>query len=37
MFFWLMMGYTSCYVAKYEHLIETQYLFHQKRLRRTML
>ncbi len=37
MFFWLIMGYTSCYVAKYEHLIETQYLFHQKRLRRTML
>ncbi|MEE3475523.1 MAG: O-antigen ligase family protein, partial [Ruminococcus sp.] len=37
MWFWLMMGYTSCYVAKYEHLIETQYLFHQKRIRRTML
>ena len=37
MWFWLMMDYTSCYVAKYEHLIETQYLFHQKRIRRTML
>ncbi|MBR1484005.1 MAG: O-antigen ligase family protein [Ruminococcus sp.] len=37
MFFWLIMGYISCYVAKYEHLIETQYLFHQKRIRRTML
>lgn len=37
MWFWLIMGYTSCYVAKYEHLIETQYLFHRKRLRRTLL
>ena len=37
MWFWLMMGYTGCYVAKYEHLIETRYLFHQQRIRRTLL
>lgn len=35
--FWLMMGYTACYVAKYEHLIESQYLFHRKRIRRSLL
>ena len=35
--FWLMMGYTACYVSKYEHLIESQYLFHRKRIRRTLL
>ena len=37
MFFWLVMGYTSCYVAKYEHLIETQYLFRRRRIKRTLL
>lgn len=37
LFFWLIMGYTSCYVAKYEHLIETQYLFRRKSLKRTLL
>ncbi len=37
LWFWLMMGYTGCYVAKYEHLIESQYLFHRKRVRRTLL
>ena len=37
LWFWLMMGYTGCYVAKYEHLIESQYLFHRKRIRRTLL
>lgn len=36
-FFWLIMGYASCYVARYEHLIETQYLFHRKRITRTLL
>lgn len=37
MWFWLIMGYTSCYIAKYETMLETQYLFHKKRLTRTML
>ena len=37
MWFWLIMGYTSCYVAKYESMLNTQYLFHKKRLTRTML
>ncbi|MCD8025375.1 MAG: O-antigen ligase family protein [Clostridiales bacterium] len=32
MWFWLMMGYTSCYIAKFEPLLETQYLFHRKRI-----
>lgn len=37
MWFWLMMGYTSCYIAKFEPMLETQYLFHKKRLTRTLL
>ncbi len=37
MWFWLMMGYISCYIAKFEPMLETQYLFHKKRLTRTML
>lgn len=37
MWFWLLMGYMSCYVAKFEPMLETQYLFHQKRLKRTLL
>ncbi|MEE1219940.1 MAG: O-antigen ligase family protein [Ruminococcus sp.] len=37
MWFWLMMGYTSCYIAKFEPMLESQYLFHKKRLTRTLL
>ena len=37
MWFWLMMGYLSCYIAKLEPMLETQYLFHRKRITRTML
>lgn len=37
MWFWLMMGYTSCYIAKFEPMLETQYLFHRDRLTRTLL
>lgn len=37
MWFWLIMGYTSCYIAKFEPMLETRYLFHRKRLTRTML
>lgn len=37
MWFWLIMGYTSCYIAKFEPMLETQYLFHKKRLTRTLL
>ena len=37
MWFWLMMGYTSCYIAKFEPMLERQYLFHKKRITRTML
>lgn len=37
MWFWLMMGYMSCYIAKFEPMLETQYLFHKKRLTRTLL
>lgn len=37
MWFWLMMGYTGCYVSKFEPMLETQYLFHHKRLPRSML
>lgn len=37
MWFWLMMGYMSCYIAKFEPMLETQYLFHRKRLTRTLL
>ena len=37
MWFWLMMGYASCYIAKFEPMLETQYLFHKKRITRTML
>lgn len=37
MWFWLIMGYTSCYVARFEPMLETQYLFHKKRLKRTLL
>lgn len=37
MWFWLIMGYTSCYIAKFEPMLETRYLFHQKRLRRSLL
>lgn len=37
MWFWLMMGYASCYIAKFEPMLETQYIFHKKRITRTML
>ncbi len=37
MWFWLIMGYTSCYIAKFEPMLETQYMFHKKRLKRTLL
>lgn len=37
MWFWLFMGYTSCYIAKFETMLETQYLFHKKRIGRHML
>ncbi len=37
MWFWLMMGYMSCYIAKFEPMLERQYLFHKKRLTRTLL
>jgi hypothetical protein len=37
LFFWLMMGYTSCYIAKFEPMLETQYLFHKNRLTRNLL
>ena len=37
MWFWLMMGYMSCYIAKFEPMLERQYLFHRKRLTRTLL
>ena len=37
MWFWLIMGYTSCYIAKFEPMLETRYLFHQKRLHRSLL
>lgn len=37
MWFWLIMGYMSCYISKFEPMLETQYLFHRKRLTRTML
>lgn len=37
MWFWLIMGYTSCYIAKFEPMLETRYLFHRKRLKRTLL
>lgn len=37
MWFWLLMGYTSCYIAKFETMLETQYLFHRKRIGRHML
>lgn len=37
LWFWLMMGYTSCFIAKFEPMLETQYLFHRDRLPRTLL
>lgn len=37
MWFWLFMGYISCYVVKLEPDLESQYLFNRKRLTRTML
>lgn len=37
MWFWLMMGYMSCYISKFEPMLERQYLFHKKRLTRTLL
>lgn len=37
MWFWLMMGHTSCYIAGFEPMLETQYLFHRDRLTRTLL
>lgn len=37
MWFWLIMGYTSCYIAKFEPMLETQYMLHKKRLSRTLL
>ncbi len=37
MWFWLIMGYASCYVAWLEPMLETQYLFHKKRIKRTLL
>lgn len=30
MWFWLIMGYTSCYIAKFEPMLETRYLFIKK-------
>ncbi|MCQ2514225.1 MAG: O-antigen ligase family protein [Ruminococcus sp.] len=35
--FWLIMGYLSCYIMKFEPMLETQYLFHKKQLTRTLL
>lgn len=37
MWFWLFMGYLSCYIVKHEPALQTQYLFNKKRLTRTML
>ncbi|MBQ1507578.1 MAG: O-antigen ligase family protein [Ruminococcus sp.] len=37
MWFWLFMGYTSCYISGFEPMLETQYLFRRERLTRTML
>ncbi len=37
MWFWLMMGYMSCYISKLEPMLEQQYIFHRKRLTRTLL
>lgn len=37
LWFWLIMGYMSCFIAKFEPMLETQYLFHRKRLTRTLL
>lgn len=37
MWFWLFMGYISCYIVKLEPMLQSQYLFNRKRLTRTML
>ena len=37
MWFWLFMGYLSCYIVKLEPDLQTQFLFNKKRLTRTML
>lgn len=37
MWFWLFMGYLSCYIVKHEPALQSQYLFNHKRLTRTML
>ncbi len=37
LWFWLIMGYMSCFVAKFEPMLEQQYLFHRERLTRTLL
>ncbi len=37
LWFWLMMGYMSCYISRFEPMLETQYLFHRDRLPRTLL
>ncbi len=33
MWFWLMTGYMSCYIARFEPMLERKYLFHRKRLK----
>lgn len=37
MWFWLFLGYISCYIIKFEPSLQSQYLFNRKRLTRTML
>ncbi len=37
MWFWLFMGYISCFIVKLEPSLSSQYLFNRKRLTRTML
>ena len=37
MWFWLMMGYISCYVVKVEPALKKQYIFNKKYLKRTLL
>ncbi len=37
LWFWLIMGYMSCYISQFEPMLETQYLFHRDRLSRTLL
>ena len=37
MWFWLFMGYLSCFIVKHEPELKNRYLFNKKRLSRTML